>query len=318
MEGSEDSVTLPFLDPIPTPEKHFVDPRSDKDLHLHEPTKLYGRRWWLVFIFSMLGLGQSATWNFYSPIAGPMGNVYGWSDYLIAWIANTAGLTFFLSVSAWSMVLDTRGPRVVTVAAGILLFGCSALRCIPIANEDHKYLCFLSMVFNGLAAPPIALAAPVISARWFPANERTTATAVMTALNYFGQSVGFIIGPLSVPAHSRNQAADIKAVYFGEAIFCFFVMVSIIAYFPDRPPTPPTISAANVKTEFLQGFRQLCQHRRGWILFLSFGIPSGDSSSMIVVHTVLIFLSFGIPSGIFSGWGAVLNINVSHAGTAVY
>jgi FLVCR family MFS transporter len=243
---------VPFI--APTPAKHFVE---DRDLHF-EPT-LYGRRWWLVFIFSLLGLGQSATWNFYSPISGPVEHVFGWNDYLVAWLANTAGLTFFFSVSAWSMVLDTRGPRLVTVASAVLLFACSAVRCIPVHIEDHKYLCLLSMVFNGLAAPPIALAAPVISARWFPTNERTTATAIMTTMNYFGQAVGFIVGPILVPAHSRDQHADLKAVYYYEAIFCLIVMVSIFVYFPDRPPTPPTISAGAEKTDFVVGFKELCR-----------------------------------------------------------
>lgn len=79
--------------------------------------KLYWQRWWLVAVFSVLGICQSASWNFYSPISGPIKNVYGWSDYLIGWMANTAGIVFFLSVSAWSAVIDTKGSRFTTLAS---------------------------------------------------------------------------------------------------------------------------------------------------------------------------------------------------------
>jgi FLVCR family MFS transporter len=257
--------------------------------------KLYWQRWWLVAVFSLLGVCQSASWNFYSPISGPVKSVYGWSDYLIGWMANTAGIVFFLTVSAWSMVIDSRGPRFTTVASASLLFCCSALRCFPVPNDQHQYYVISSMVLNGLSAPPVALAPPIISAAWFPVHERTTATAIMTTMNYFGSSIGFLLGPLFVHAHDPTpaQASSIKTVYYLEAGVGLAVLLAVLAYFPSKPPTPPTASAALPKTDFLVGFKQLLRHKRGWVLFLAMGVPSG----------------------VYSGWGVVLDINLGNIGS---
>ena len=47
---------------------------------------------------------------------------------------------------------------------------------------------------NGLAGPVAMGGPPVLSALWFPANERTTATALNIVLNNLGLGASFIIG----------------------------------------------------------------------------------------------------------------------------
>ena len=45
------------------------------------------------------------------------------------------------------------------------------------------------------AGGPVAMGgAPLLSATWFPAHQRTTATAVGSVLNGIGVSVSFIVG----------------------------------------------------------------------------------------------------------------------------
>ena len=39
-------------------------------------------------------------------------------------------------------------------------------------------------------------ARPILSAAWFRAEERATATAVITCTPYVGVSLGFVVGPL--------------------------------------------------------------------------------------------------------------------------
>lgn len=45
---------------------------------------------------------------------------------------------------------------------------------------------------------------------------------------------GFVIGPYVVDAWS------LPVYLYIEAAFAFLVMVWILAYFPDKPPTPPS------------------------------------------------------------------------------
>ena len=49
---------------------------------------------------------------------------------------------------------------------------------------------------NGIAGPVGMGGSPVLSAAWFPVNERVTATAIAAGFNAFGSAVAFIIGKL--------------------------------------------------------------------------------------------------------------------------
>jgi FLVCR family MFS transporter len=47
---------------------------------------------------------------------------------------------------------------------------------------------------NGAAGPVAMAASPVLSSVWFPPNERTTATAISSTLNYLGVALSFVVG----------------------------------------------------------------------------------------------------------------------------
>ena len=56
----------------------------------------------------------------------------------------------------------------------------------------------MGQILNGLGGPVAMGAAPLMSSHWFPAYQRTTATAFMAVLNGVGVAVSFIIGELPV------------------------------------------------------------------------------------------------------------------------
>lgn len=109
--------------------------------------------------------------------------MYGWSDALIGAQANTAGIAFTVTIPFWAWLLDTRGARLSIVSGCVLLSICGVLRLLPVPKQWHGAVVLVSMVFNGISAPPIALAPPILSASWFATDERTAATAVMTSFN---------------------------------------------------------------------------------------------------------------------------------------
>lgn len=253
--------------------------------------EVYWQRWWLVVVFSALGALQSAQWNFYSPISTSVTAIYGWTNGTVSWMANTAGIVFTLTVTLWSGIMDTRGPRLVTLISCTCVLIAACLRCVPCENSQHVYFVFASMVFNGLSAPPIGLAPPMISAAWFPANERGTATALMTTANYLGQAVGFVSTSLSVPSLPSNHTAaevddrqsDLKELYLVEAIVALIILICAVAYFPDKPPLPPSVSASEKEApvSVCHGIGELIYHGNFWILVLAFGVPSGMYSGWV-------------------------------------
>jgi len=165
------------------------------------------------------------------------------------------------------------------------------------------------MFFNGFSAPVIGLAPPLISAAWFPVDQRGTATALMTTANYLGQAVGFFATSLAVPslpqlpngANSTNpytpadvdaRHSDLETLYEVQAILALFILIGVGAYFPDKPEKPPARSAMQPKTDFCIGMGQLLKLWNFWILVLAFGVPNG----------------------IYSGWVAFLGPNLNALG----
>ena len=52
----------------------------------------------------------------------------------------------------------------------------------------------VSQVAIGLASCSILTAGPILSEAWFPANQRTTATAIGTLSGYMGAAGAFLFG----------------------------------------------------------------------------------------------------------------------------
>ena len=156
------------------------------------------------------------------------------------------------------------------------------------------------MFFNGMSGAIIGLAPPLISAAWFPVDQRGTATALMTTANYLGQAVGFFATSLAVPALPKDHTAtevdsrhtDLNHLYQIEAAIAVAILLAVAVYFPDKPPKPPAPSALQPKTDFCLGMSELVRLWNFWVLVLAFGVPSG----------------------IYSGWVAFLGPNLKALG----
>ncbi|KAJ8298210.1 hypothetical protein KUTeg_024741 [Tegillarca granosa] len=128
-------------------------------------TKVYKRRYYILIVYSLLAFTQGALWNTWGPIAASSEDAFGWTDGDIALFANWGPISYIIATFILSWIVDVKGR---TVNIGQFL--------------------------NGLAGPVCMGVPPVLSAIWFPANERTTATAFSFEWNSFGVAIQFILG----------------------------------------------------------------------------------------------------------------------------
>jgi len=79
---------------------------------------------------------------------------------------------------------------------------CCFDRCPVKLDEVCAWVCDRlingGQLANGLAGPVFMAAPPLISATWFPANQRTTATSLGILSGNVGFALSFIIGFLSI------------------------------------------------------------------------------------------------------------------------
>ena len=80
---------------------------------------------------------------------------------------------------------------------------------------------------------------PLLSAQWFPPQERATATAIASLANNFGSATGFILGIYTVVHPS--QVPHLLYIHAGLAVLN---LAMILAYFPTNPSIPPSAAAA--------------------------------------------------------------------------
>ena len=158
-------------------------------------------------------------------------------------------------------------------------------------------------IFNGLGGMLAQSVGPFISNTWFPPEERTTATAVATLASQCGLALSYIVGP-SIVAEPKNLRSDhsitsvkihnqlldeISIFMYLELIVTVVLLAVAIIYFPNKPKLPPSNSASLSKLNFHDGFKQLFGKKDFWlILFMT-----------------------ASTTGIYSGWNAVLYLNLS-------
>ncbi|NXY84331.1 DIRC2 protein, partial [Alcedo cyanopectus] len=192
------------------------------------------------------------------------------------------------------------GLRVTVLLTSSLMVLGAGLRCVPVSDlEIRKKLIHGGQLLNGLAGPTVMNAAPFLSTTWFSPDERATATAIASLLNYLGAAGAFLVGPLVVPspngtAHQLLGAQSntehikdrIEAVLYAEFGMVSLIFSAALAYFPSRPPFPPSVAAASQRLSYRRSFCRLLSNFR----FL------------------MIALAYAIPLGVFSGWSGVLDL----------
>ena len=146
-------------------------------------------RWWMVVALSLVALMQGGVWNTWSPIAPAMAQLFGWGDGTLALLANWGPISYCLAVFPNSWLMDERGLRPAVLAAAALVFGGCIVRCFTTVGANASALIHFGQFLNGLAGPVAMSAAPVLSATWFPINERRTATALVESSNMLGVAV---------------------------------------------------------------------------------------------------------------------------------
>ncbi|XP_064420002.1 solute carrier family 49 member 4 [Latimeria chalumnae] len=277
-----------LLPPAPPPARGY-----------HGSHRVYGRRWLVLAVFSLLGFMQGLVWNTWGPIQNSVKQAYGFTGLDIALLVFW-GPIGFLPCFFFMWLMDKKGLRVIMLITAFLMTLGAGLRCFPVANLSiKKWLIHAGQLLNGVAGPTVLNAPPFLSTTWFAPDQRATATAVASLVGYFGAACAFLVGPLVVPApngtsllklavdrstaHIRDRVQLVLVTEFG--IVCLLFVI-VIFYFPSRPPYPPSVAAASQRLSYRSSICKLLSNFR----FLMLG------------------LAYAIPTGVFSGWSGVLDM----------
>lgn len=195
------------------------------------------------------------------------------------------------------------------------------LELIPAPPPVRTGLITFSEFLISVAVPAVQNAGVlVLSATWFPPHERMTATAIATLASYLGSAFSYIVGPNLVPDvdygnlthYHAGESIDINKLrnattpeqmkfllkrindyLFIEAVLVGLLFFAVLIYFPAKPPSPPSLSSAAGRLDFVAGAKTLMKNQTFWLLLFVFSLSNGVNWGWSSVQD-LIFSGVGI------------------------
>ncbi|XP_037081757.1 LOW QUALITY PROTEIN: solute carrier family 49 member 4 homolog [Pollicipes pollicipes] len=326
MDYVEDSGAMVTADQVPEVERRPLTAPANQVL-----IKTYKRRWYILAVYSALGFMQCAIWNTWGPITEAALVAFpGWGELTISVLTNVALIGFIVFMAPYCWLLDKKGVRPAVVLMAACLAVGTALRCVTLHQPFFNIFAFIAAVLTGVAGIMAMAAPPYISAMWFAPHQRTTATGIPNVLNQLGMSGSFLLGPLVVAQPNKtaplltplvnamvSEAAgwinhlvdganytngtgpspddlrsDIMNLMYIDAAICALLFVLVLAYFPSRPPLPPSLSASTNTVGFKEGLCMALRHP----------------------DLICVVLTYSLSQGVMGAWFGVMDINLRPLG----
>ncbi|KAH3758631.1 solute carrier family 49 member A3 [Pelomyxa schiedti] len=249
-----------------------------------ETHKVYKRRFVMLFFVSFISLTNSSNLLAFTVIATQAADFWQVNIALVnALVAMGDGLSLIAAFIVPYFV-DQRGLFVSSLAVNILNVIAGWLRFVG-GQPSQTY--FASM-FIGQALSVIAMFVnaqmpPRLATLWFPANQRTIATAIQSVSWQFGLVLGIILG---------DQLKDhIWTMLLIQAIINTLPAVGV-PFMQDQPPLPPQPSMENVEEKaerslkeggIIPATKRLITNFHWLFLVLFTGLPIGVMSAIITL-----------------------------------
>ncbi len=169
-------------------------------------------------------------WITFAPITTDATGYYGVTDLQIGVLSMSFMIIYIVVSFPASWVIDTYGIRT-GVGIGAVLTGVFGLsRGLVATNYD---LLLLSQIGIAIGQPFLLNAITKLAARWFPIEERATASGLGTLAMYLGILIAMLLTPILTKGNGINGMLYIYGVISIIAAFIFLLLAR------ERPPTAP-------------------------------------------------------------------------------
>jgi len=228
--------------------------------------KVYPYRWTILAVFMLINIAIQIMWICFAPITGPAANFYGVSDLRIGLLAMLFMIVYIPLSIPVSWMIDTLGYRKsVSVGAGIMaVFGL--LRGIFAANYTVVLLLTIGLA---LSQPFMMNSISTVAAKWFPIQERATASGLALVASFLGIAIGQVLSPV---LFHRFGIADMLLIYGGIAAFTAIIF---IVFTREAPPTPPCPPGMETRALMLEGLMSMLRKKDVWIMLGLFLVGMG-------------------------------------------
>lgn len=228
--------------------------------------KTYSYRWAVLAVFMAINLTIQILWICFAPITGPAAKFYGVSDLQIGILAMTFMIVYVPLSIPISWMIDTFGFRKSVGLGAILMAVFGILRGLVATNYT---LVLLTTIGIAISQPFMLNAVSTVAAKWFPIQERATASGLALVAGFIGIAIGQVTSPLLM----AQFGIPTMLLIFGGITAVSSVL--FLVFTREAPPTPPCPEGQDTRALMLTGLKSMLKMRSIWILLLSFLIGMG-------------------------------------------
>eukprot|EP00741_Cyanophora_paradoxa_P016512 tig00020927_g15943.t1 len=212
-------------------------------LFLNDDIRLYARRWLVLALFSLASATNNVISFQYSPVAHAAREFFDCSSGGVHLLVLVHFVAYMALSTVGSYLVTAAGLYPVVCGGALLQAGGAWIRVwgsgFERSRAERYGLVLLGQTVASAAAPAFVNPPPLLSSLWFDERGRTLATAASVQANFIGIALAFVLSP-----HVVRYPGDIPALDFYVAVWSSLLAVATLAFFAERPPSPPTLRAA--------------------------------------------------------------------------
>jgi cyanate permease len=224
----------------------------------------------LVVYMLMVAVNQ-LLWITFAPITGDATKYYGVTDLQIGILSMCFMIVYIVVSIPASWIIDKYGIRT-GVGIGAVFTGVFGL-IRGFAGTDYNLL-LIAQVGIAIGQPFILNAITKLSARWFPIEERATATGLGTLAMYVGILAGMTLTPYLTLGSGIGGMLHIYGLISILTAAVFLILIR------ERPPSAPCRPDQEERSLVFDGFKQTLRNKNFIWLMVIFFIGLGVFNSV--------------------------------------
>lgn len=228
--------------------------------------KVYPYRWVVLSAFMAVTAINQLLWITFAAITSEATQFYRVSELSIGLLSLSFMVVYILVSFPASWVIDTYGIRI-GVGIGAALTGIFGLVRGLVASNYNWVL--ISQIMIAMGQPFILNTITTVAARWFPLEERGTASGLGSLAIYLGILVGLALTPYLALRSGITGTLMVYGIASVIAMLFFFVFVR------ERPPSPPCPPEQEARSLMLDGLTRMIRQRDFILLMAIFFVGLG-------------------------------------------
>jgi cyanate permease len=221
-------------------------------------------RWVVLAVFMIVGALNQALWITFAPITSDAMAFYHTSDIAIGLLSIVFMVVYIVVVIPSAWLIDTWGFRRSVTLGAVLTAVFGITRGL---FADSFTLVLVSQIGIALGQPLILGAITKLAGRWFPADERATASGLGTLSIYLGVLAGLIVTPILLASSGMKS----MLMYCGLAAAVGAILFLLAAR--DRPAAGP--AGVEERSLMFDGLRSMLRQGNFIMLMVIFFIGLG-------------------------------------------